>query len=397
MTRSGVNAVIAVGMVVALAVMMRPVSVKAADVDLPGILKVWRARQDRTRSIEFEWTERTITPKGHFSKLQQRAVPPALRKNEPEGVNPPEDLVYDRPVKLLLDGERLRYSYENKMWLPKEKRYVIDSHTSTFDGETSLNYHGPDGLSSFPTAAIYAEKWNSDAGIYHQRALLMAFRPFDFRMSRIDTRNLRLLEEQPFVEGRKCIVLEQTPARSESRQLFYVDPERDFTILRFTDENRSRLECKIDINYALDKKAGWIPDRWSLVWELAKEAGPESLTAKVDSYAINPVLDVERFRVQFPAGTWVDDARVTPSSMYLVKEDGKTRPIPRGEASATYEQLWNSEAGEAFLPPSKRYVSWWWVGGVGCILAAGLVLIWWKRLKSSAIGSRTGGSTPDAN
>lgn len=394
MRNPNASTAIFVPLAVVAASMMTPFPALSAEVDVAGILKVWRQRQDSTRSIEFEWTDRKSVPKGHYSKQEALAFP-ELREKLSKEHNPPEDLVFDRPVKLLLDGERLRYSYENKAWRSKEKRYVLSPHTSTFDGETSVIYNEA-GVNPFPTGVINAEKWNADSGIYHQRPLLMTFRAFNSRMSRIDTEQLRMLDQRALVQGRNCRILEQIKGRSDNRVLYYVDPERDCTILRFTEERGGRLECQIDISYIRDEQFGWIPNSWSLVWERLKEAGPETIRATVNRYAINPVLDIERFRVEFPPGTWVTDGRTTPSSMHLVKEDGKSRPIPRSEASASYEQLKNSEPGEAFIQPKQNSRWWMWVVGGACLLGAVLVLIRWKRSKYSAVLSKAAPSSMDA-
>lgn len=364
---------------------------RAADVDIGTVLKAWRVRQSRVKTAEFEWTEQGVITKGSISARAAAEYAKARKKAPAEGI-PSKDVVFNLPSSLSLDGSKLRCERESLMWSAEKNQLVPQSALSVFDGKESVLYHGIGGIMRYPQAVIRREKQNVYAGIYYNRAILINYRPDTFSMSRLAIGQLRILNQKAVLPGgAECLLVEGVSSSPDERSLCWVDPNRDYVIAKYTEESAGRVHFKLDLSYTQDKEFGWIPSGWDLVWT----GGNATIRASVTKYAINRKIDISRFRVTFPAGTRVTDMVSNPSSDYIVKEGGKIRNIPREDIGATYEQMLNSEPGEALrMKPEPRSVRWWWIGGVFAAGIACLVVIWFRRRR---VAPAPGSAGPQAN
>jgi|SRR5579884_78065 len=98
------------------------------------ILQSWKQRGERVRSAEFVWNERQTYAKGSIRKTAQLTLPP-------------EDVTFERPVTLVFDGNKMRYTYQTKEWNSTNNEFVTQDYTNVFDGVNNKLFW-PEGLNS---------------------------------------------------------------------------------------------------------------------------------------------------------------------------------------------------------------------------------------------------------
>lgn len=110
------------------------------------------------------------------------------------------------------------------------------------------------------------------------RGAVLAFRPASKQGVDCDFDKCKVLPNAAFLGGVRCVVVEErTSHRNNSfARRFWVDPQRDFLILRMTAAQNGRLREQIDLNYKLNAEKQWVPDSWTAI--------SRSLPANSNSY-----------------------------------------------------------------------------------------------------------------
>ena len=105
-----------------------------------------------------------------------------------------------------------------------------------------------------------------------------------------------------------CVVIETDIVRGRQHS-YWLDPARDYLVLR---EHRSLngQDCmRIDLTYRLDPNFGWIPTGWTDAFAGAGGSLLSSCTDTVTDFTINqPIPDAE-FKIEIPKGAQVNDMR----------------------------------------------------------------------------------------
>lgn len=84
---------------------------------------------------------------------------------------------------------------------------------------------------------------------------------------------------------------------------YWLDPARDYIVLREHIVSGGRDVAHIDFTYRSDPRAGWLPDGWT-----ERQLGQYgcfvySRTSKVAQYTVNEPLPALTFQIKFPAAT----------------------------------------------------------------------------------------------
>jgi len=101
------------------------------------------------------------------------------------------------------------------------------------------------------------------------RAPLLALRPLAKSGVNCQTDSCVILPEMAWVSGARCWVIEETTqvAGANYQRRFWVDPLRDFLILRQTVSVDGLLREQLDVQYALNSKNEWLPVSWeAMTW-----------------------------------------------------------------------------------------------------------------------------------
>jgi hypothetical protein len=355
------------------------------------IINSWRTRSTNVRTLRAE-----IAVKDDFFRQFSR------HHNEwvPHGVDGGLDL----SMRLVIDGDRVRF--DATAWLTDEHTVKTDPFElddlaadcwiiagqlsegrynralySSFlegdleyrdpqafiglsDGKRRLNFLRTNGsqfsrLTLFPashtgTDEIYFHADNRggfdlDNLIY--QPLLLAFRPFDKAYAGIDQARCSLAGEA-VVRGRRCRLIRESlkPPRNLPCRWFFIDPERDCSVMRYIGEAEDAPDIQIDIDYEKHNVCGWIPSSWQVMRIESPERPLQNFASfQVIKYQINEPVAGVSFEVTPPARTWILDWE--DKTQWLERNDGSRRPILLLECkvAADYDTMVNSEPGDASL------------------------------------------------
>lgn len=176
------------------------------------------------------------------------------------------------------------------------------------------------------------------------RALLLHYRPFAEWGFNVAADRLRLRPTPAFVNGRWCLVVEESPVQGAAfHRVYHVDPQRDFVVVRYAAYNGHKLREQIDFEYDHTGTADWRPVRWSCLMSAAElELTPypgmgglfgQAALAMVASDVNNDAADAPP-PSSIKAGTVVfDECR---DAWYEVGGNGQQRPLTREELASMF-------------------------------------------------------------
>jgi hypothetical protein len=98
------------------------------------------------------------------------------------------------------------------------------------------------------------------------------------------------------------------------------------------------------VDYEREPTVGWAPKSWKYSFYAGGKLR-KSLAAEVKRFAVNVELNDEDFAVAFPPGSIVVDK--VEGRTWLVRDDGEKRFILDSERGATYDEIKNSQSGQA--------------------------------------------------
>ncbi len=318
------------------------------------ISAAWKTRQERVRSARIEWKETELIPKGMkpapVSSAAGKGRSPAATR-EPM---PPTDLSLERSRTVLLNGRMLRMNREGPYWHSGRAEVDQDAYVSTYDGEVAKSFFDEKSIGEL-IGFIEVQARNQDFDNRNLLPMALAFRPCDPDMGGRDLAGSTVSPGMETIAGRPCVVITGNPARSSYESL-WLDPHRDFVVLRIQDEsgNGGRIDT-FDISYQKDPSHGWVPSEWK--WTATGGISGRLFgraAAKVTRYAVNTDIPKSAFQFEFPVGTYVSDLREANAERYIVRQGGKKRIITDAEirrgAGANYKELLSTESGQAGLP-----------------------------------------------
>lgn len=347
-------------------------------VTLETIAKAWQDRQDSIRSARFAWIERETVPKGRISSLIAE-LPGAQDRLKhmgiaPGAIVPPEDTTHDVPASITLDGEKLRYERAQQQWSGKQNAFVTLPRITVFDGTVGKIFH-PTGPCYAPWPDGLIGRNYPDSGSLHLSPLIMTLRPSFPRMNIINIQTMSLTGRRVEINGRPCLEMESQLGNYVQR--VWVDLSRDYVVVRSLGLVNEQVRTKIDIGYRQDTKKRWVPEKWDILTLLPNGKLESSGRATVMSYELNATVELAAFDIKFPPGTRVTDTRDPKSQVnYILKEGDKKRMIMPEEIGATYEQMINSEPGEARGKRARSFFSWPVAVASGITVVAGGLLFW---------------------
>ncbi len=345
--------------------------------------KAWQARQERVRSARFIWIGTQTDPQGTISNFWKRADPNIRKDPNFKEVIPPRDTTLPYNGSVAFDGNRLRYSYTSAKWSQKTGSYQPYSYLSVFNGTVCkvLDRYGEKDDKPWPQGSVRAEKRHIDAIVALLQPILMSFRSRTPGMHGFKLEGMRLTGRKAIINKRSCLELHQVILRGGVESQLWVDPARDFVFVRYLHLKKGITTTQVDVTYELGREKFWIPKVWAIIFAEANGALRRSYRVRVTEYEINLPVDPASFDLEFPRGTVVYDFK--QDLQYVVRPDGGgKRMVPRSDIGATYEQILNSEPGQAFKSTRSPERSCNWPAIVGAILAAScLLLVFYQRAR----------------
>jgi len=350
------------------------------------ILEAMRSRAERVRSARIEWQEECFDAKGSLLRPDSSDVPAILNA---KGLTiPPEDVTYHNQSSLTFDGLKTRFTSVGQY--PQEMGLIDREITETFDGQNRRVFKAPNAKRTHPLGRVYSvEAKNKLLSMLQLEPLLQCYRLNHPEMKLFNFDEHDVEDGNSVVDGRRCVLFANRGSTSQGRRhLFWLDPAREFIILRFAKQSGDSIVQQTDFSWTPDSEVGWVLAGWKLSKRDTDGALMHSVTATVTSCTINPSIPESEFVLKFPADTYVDDMSDGPSVNYILRADGHKRMVTLAEREASYEELLNSESGGAAPPIGRRKLSPWLLLANILVVALFVLLImrhkivWFHRKRS---------------
>lgn len=324
-------------------IIVRPPMAIGDDVSMDQIVAAWRSRQKRTQSVMFDWKAKMTYAQGSLGSHQ-----------------PPNDLTYfDPSVILMIDGVRIRYEHQQMNFKARLEGKEVSRYISTFDGEVSADHTTAGSKYDWAIGIVSDKEEYNDIGNLHLRPVLLWCRPFYPKLRSPD--DFRITEERPVVDGREVVVI-KTPPRGPglTSQHCWVDPKRDFCIVRWQMTTADKLAIDVTIRYREDAVHSWVPSSWAILVLNPDDGKLQTAShAEVTQYTINEPIVSKMFQLhlQFPIDTVVTDRR--SKERYFVRADGRKRLITESEENRgfTLQELKTTKSGDLVR---TQPTSWRW-------------------------------------
>jgi hypothetical protein len=286
------------------------------EASMKVIADAWARRQAVVKTVRVAW-EHEQTAVG----LKEELAGPQARRAGATGIpHAPSVLKIDRVSSLSLDGNKFAYSFDspnaNEANTPGS-RIKIPSHYKTVLTETEYeNYleNDPDPLQpNRVTAVVTINKADGcdESQMPDVRPLMLAFRPLTASLSFIDLSKYRISPVRGTVGNASCLILEPQADASSQRpkKSYWVDPARDYIIVRAVNSVEGQGALQTDIAYGRDAVIGWVPSSWSFVDVDRNGHLIKSFRAGVETCTLNQPIPAGDFIVPRPDGVLIHDLR----------------------------------------------------------------------------------------
>ena len=279
------------------------------DPAVAAIKKAWDSRAQTVRTVRLRWDDRYTVAPGAY------------------GGQPARKTTYDNWFSVTIDGDDVRFEGRHVI-LDFKDEIVPQERARVWSGEQfkEVLYAGavPYARGHLVKSIYLVYPW----GDVNLRPLLATYRPFHGGLGLFEdfARRFHVVSGEHFVEGRRSVLLRDRPPRKgKSVTSVYLDPDRDFTVLRLMigegkDASVTTFHEHRQVNGA------WVPVRWT-----SKEVGSVTESTLAEC-SVNEPVGPQAFELPFPPGTWVTDP--AEPNMYIVKEDGHRRPITDKELTS---------------------------------------------------------------
>ncbi len=349
--------------------------------------QAWESRQLRTRTANFEWKEMNFISKG--------ALGPRLDSNRKSTKNlpqmPPTDITMEMSRSVSFDAGLLRFSRTGTEFNLVSGTCGEVSYVAAFYGDEYKSFfqEGPVwGGQIAPVGFVSTDSRHLAHDKFHDLPILLTYRGCDPTTCGWNLRDFSLDPHKvAVVDGHKCVFLNRS-FQSQTNDTFWVDPQRDFIVLRVVS-SRPGKTTTVDISYREDPSHGWVPSTWQSV-AVGAISGRlfQQSNATITAWEINVDIAPSTFQLYFPTDTVVREGDDT----YLVRRDGGRRRITDAEIrrGASYDEMLNTESGQAAIPgnASDFAGNWILVVAISLPLAISVLFLLRRRRKPALGGNR---------
>lgn len=317
-----IRAIIAVVCVLMSAIWALP---RNADAQTIGdVAKAWSERQNGVKTAEFWWSSTIV------NSIPNHGEPYSF---DAEGTH------------LAIKGRSIRYDSVILNPSPDSRR----PYASAWDEKLNTSLVGTLGT-GFPQGIVRDGPSYNDVDNIVFRPILLTFRGCEPSLRGIDLTTMEVVTVNADTDGIQCWHLRETRPRDPGLQRsMWLDPLRDFLVVRYAHEVAGTPSSQVDIDYGTDSSGVPVPISWTAVLLGANGAIMQSYAIQVRDFKVNHDVDSSQFRIAFPVGAWVDDRQ--QGVQYLVRRDGHRLITPAElRRGVSYEELLSTDSGEAGLP-----------------------------------------------
>ncbi len=273
----------------------------AAGPSMDAIVAAWAKRQERAKSLKFSWSEEQASSTAPDSGGSGHG-----------------------PETILIDGDRVALVRDNKPYPPQMAAKIVEYESKVengrgrelappqgmrpsrvaFDGINTRSYRALDNPTITGRGTTAHGFAITDAQGLGPEPMLLMFRPFDQNLGRIKPDDYRVAADRGKIGDVDCVIIETTdPGRI--RKSYWLDPARDYLVLRRVQTVAGRDVERMDISYRNDSSAGWVPEGCRFTRVTGFGQNWRTLEAKISDVVINPSIARAEFLADFPKGTKV--------------------------------------------------------------------------------------------
>ncbi len=334
-----------------LAALIEPARTPASE-PLDTTLKAWKTRQVAVRSLDFR-----AAGSGYRPKMESHA--PSAEKERP----PIPETTFPVSLQVIFDGNgRERLEVVGIEWDKLGRKYAPHAELCVFDGDRQTRFYGQGGV-GFPNSHLTKKREINLARYVPVLPLMMIVRPLDGPLAAIQQPNVASAEAS--LNGKRCLTFKQ--GTDADMHLVWVDPERDYTVIRYHNFRRGKLFRAIDITPQTEP-ASWVPAAWTNVEFNNRGEVLESVEVTVTKSDFNAPLSESAFTIEYPPNTWIRD--YDANEQYIIRANGAKRMLRGTELDpANYPRLLSEEGSN-------------WALYIGVSVIAAGALIWWYRRRA---------------
>lgn len=341
------------------------------------VLEAWEKRQERVQSLRMEWNESFTQTGASLLISEEQLEDERLKAIKSDHL---KTFTHDRGYTFSLLKNCVRVHVSGKRWVSRRGEFVDQPYTSVINEDESATHFdkgdSAKGAASEQSLGSIGRTFPEQAN-NHLEPVIMHFRPLVLSLSTLISRELTVLDRVGTVDGRRCVILQASRSPYAKVEL-WVDPSRDFLILRMVRTYTGKVASQFDISYDSNEVCGWVPSGWTGVgYNTTRGKLTDRIVSTVTLCQVNPPVDSSEFDYEFPPDTLVNDTR--DDSFYVVRQDGTRRMVTEAElrGSVPYDALVETESGQGIANEDMDEhlhggLAW---SGVGCVVLMAILLV----------------------
>jgi hypothetical protein len=298
------------------------------DPTLKAIADAWAKRQAALKTVKIVWRqERTDAHlKQHLQAVSRaKGLEPAPESGGASATT------YETVGTLCLEGDSVALTmdiYDPRADALQTPGAGISFHTkSVLKGAEQRRFSVARPGRLHGNASFGPAKSFQDGDLPDIRPLMLALRPLTAQLASIDLATYRVADKRPTLNGVSCLLLEPIKDKGPNRSKlsFWVDPARDYLVLREVRTLREQDFRTTDIVYEQNAARAWIPRRWNVV---DMYPGTRNFDFAIQAHTLKaiigePIAPTEFELGELPVGTLIYDSR----SGRLIKSEVGKKPL----------------------------------------------------------------------
>jgi hypothetical protein len=276
---------------------------------------------------------------------------------------PQQDITVKKKEYLAVIDDKMRFTSEGLHWVADFGKFLSLKYVSVYDGHHSKSFYQYAEEYPYPLGYVNPPgKGNIDASSEIVRPVLLCYRIHHQKLGEENLSAILLQKDKAVEDGNECLILETwISGGKDFKHIYWVDPQRDYIIVRHILANRSDIPIRqIRIRYQKNPRWGYVPVSWELgLYNNRKDPNrlTEHWSAKVLQYDFNIPFEEDHFRLTFPTGTVVLDHE-EDRKLYIIQPDGSRKYIN------SLDDLKNQQA----ISPGERSILNWRFLGLGLVV-----------------------------
>jgi beta-lactamase regulating signal transducer with metallopeptidase domain len=290
---------------------------KVATSTLDRILTNWKAREERTRALHFEWESRVFFGAAAEARAKGKASQDQADRRSGR-------------VSYWLEGFDRRRSDSVPFTLSPPNTVVYPKIHFVTNGATECRVEDPGNGLGPPVATLSPRLQPSS--VFGLNPLTLTFHAMHAFEVNSQAPRFRVVKEDALIDGVHCVELQNANDQGTVLEKCWVDPARDDIVMTYEFWMRLKKgpesRTVISIQYQHDRVHGWVPARWT-----ERRPGVGLNENSVIKYTINERFPEGMFSLNVAPGTVIFDMRT--AQQYRAAAGGEKTDIVQFDSPAS--------------------------------------------------------------